>query len=103
MQTTVLSKLTTRQREIFRLLTTGMDPKEVAHQLGITYGTFKVLCSQAYTRTGLNRYGLILALTGDTRSADVMKLTIWLNTWGSSMQRDALTEFNRILTDMRLP
>ena len=45
------SKLTPRQQEIFSLILKGMNNKEIAQNLGITFGTAKLMANTVLKKT----------------------------------------------------
>jgi DNA-binding NarL/FixJ family response regulator len=48
-----MNQLTTREYEVAALAATGLQTKEIAYRLGITYGTVKLHLHSIYAKLGI--------------------------------------------------
>ena len=62
--------LTSREREIVRLVGDGISNKEVAQQLGLSVGTVKIHMHSIFRKTGARtRYELIVQMAAGSSAA----------------------------------
>jgi DNA-binding NarL/FixJ family response regulator len=61
-----MDRLTVREREVSRLIASGLSNKEIGRALGCTEGTIKVHLVHIFVKLGLrNRTQLAVLTTGD--------------------------------------
>jgi len=62
-------RLTRREQQVARLIVRGLSNKEVARELGLSYGTVKLHVHRIFQKTGVrNRYSLIIQMSARTNA-----------------------------------